>query len=414
MRLLTTFLILCFIINNSLAADTTIVFRPISYSEVFELAKQEQKAVFMYFHFDGCGACVNMEKTAFVNKRVTDFYNENFICFEVNTRKGEGIEINKIYNVKLHPSFLYMDENGEILHKIVGIYSPEEFVLQAQTSLDPANTMKAFKRQYQHGNREAEFLLDYCYKLRNSYELDSLRINEYLATQTLEDFAQERNIKFIYEFAVHNFNITIPINSSAFQFLLEHKDKFETYFEADQVATRIIWILNSVIYQAIENLDDSLFNKVIEILSDFDNGKMHAFKEMDGRTTGMITSKNLVLSSKMAFYEKSGDTKMFQAALKQYLDIIWDDSNALNTLAWDYYEHYEDKERIGAALNWVKRSIELNINYANQDTYAALLYKFGEYDTALQQAEKAIDIAKKDGKDYRGTIELIEKIKEKI
>ena len=96
---------------SSIASDTTLVLRPVSYSQVFELAKREKKAVLLYFHFDGCGACVKMEKTTFLDKKVADFYNSNFVCLEVNTRKGEGIETNKIYNILLHPSYLFLDEN---------------------------------------------------------------------------------------------------------------------------------------------------------------------------------------------------------------------------------------------------------------------------------------------------------------
>jgi thioredoxin-related protein len=414
MRLITTLTTIFLFMCNSIAADTTITFRQINYSEVFELAKKEKKSVFLYFHFDGCGACVQMERTAFVDKDVADFYNENFICIEVNTRNGQGIETNKIYNVELHPTFLYLDETGNILHKIVGVFSPNEFVLQAQYALIPKKSLAAFKEEYEQGRREADFLFEYCYKLRDAYELDSLLVNEYLNTQSFEDLGQERNIKFIYEFAVHNFNITIPFESIAFQFLLANKDMFTNYFEPDQVETRIVWILNYSVDQGIENQDEALFNKAIEFLSDFDTGQMFVFKEMDGRTTGVITSKNLVLLSRIAYFEKSGDTRKYQEAQRLYIDKIWDDSNALNTTAWNHFENYDDKNHLESAKSWVIRSIELNSNYENNDTYAALLYKLGDYDDALQQAETAISIAEEDGKNYQETTRLIRKIKDKM
>ena len=395
------------------ASDTTLVLRQTSYSKVFELAKKEKKAILLYFHFDGCGACIKMEKTAFVDKKVATFYNTNFVCLEVNIRKGEGVETNKIYNVQSCPTYLFLDENGNILHKIVGVFSPDEFVLQAQNTLNPTKTLTYFKQQYKGGKRDADFLFEYCYKLRDAYELDSLVINEYLNTQTINDLSKEKNIKFIYEFAVHSFKITTPFNSIAFNFMLNNRDNFYQYFDKDQVDTRIVWIVNASIYEAIEKQNEISFNKAIEILKPFDTGQTYTFKEMDGRQTGMITSKSLVLSSKMEYYEKAGNLDKYNEALNQYIEKMWNDYDALNTFAWNYYERFDDKSKLEKAVECIERSIELNNNYANNDTYACLLYKLGKYDKALKQAEKAIELAKQNNLDYKETSELIEKVKGK-
>ncbi len=414
MKLITSLIAVCFIINNSIAADTTIFFRQINYSELFKLAKQERKSVFLYFHTDGCGGCVKMEQTAFVDKNVVDFYNENFICLEVNTRQEKGIEINKIYNVKMHPTFLYLDENANILHKIVGVYSPNDFLSQAKNALSPEKALTAFKKQYREGKRDANFLFEYCYKLRDAKELDSQRINEYLNTQSYKELKQVKNLKFIYEFVLHNFKVTVPFDSKVFQFLLKERALFDSHFDADQVDTRIVWVLNSTVQEAAYNKDKVLFDKVINVLKDFDNGKMYVFKEMDGRTTGMISGKNLVLSSEILYYKLSNDTQKYQEAMNRYIKEIWNDSEELNAMAWYYYENYNDKKYLELAKGWVIRSIELNSNYANNDTYASILYKLGDYKLALQQAKLAISVAKNNNKDYQETTKLIEKIKEKI
>jgi thioredoxin-related protein len=412
MKQILTFTTALLIQLSVVASDTTLVLRQTSYSQVFELAKKEKKAVLLYFHFDGCGACVKMEKTAFVDRKVADFYNSNFVCLEVNTRKGEGIETNKIYNVQLHPTYLFLDANGNELHKIVGVFSPDEFVLQAQSALNPTKTLTYFKQQYKNGKRDANFLFDYCYRLRDAYELDSLVINEYLNTQSIDDLGKEKNIKFIYEFAVHAFKITTPFNSIAFNFMLNNRDKFYQYFDKDQVDTRIVWIVNSFVYETIEKQNEISFNKAIEILKPFDTGQTFTFKEMDGRQTGMITSKSLVLSSKMEYYEKAGNLEKYNETLKQYIEKIWNDYDALNAFAWNYYEKFDDKSKLEKAVECVERSIALNSNYANNDTYACLLYKLGRYDKALKQAERAIELAKQKNLDYKDTTDLIVKIKE--
>ncbi len=413
MKQILTFTTALLIQLSVVASDTTLVLRQTSYSQVFELAKKEKKAVLLYFHFDGCGACVKMEKTAFVDRKVADFYNSNFVCLEINTRKGEGIETNKIYNVQLHPTYLFLDENGKELHKIVGVFSPDEFVLQAQNALNLTKSLTYFKQQYKNGKRDANFLFDYCYRLRDAYELDSLVINEYLNTQSIDDLGKENNIKFIYEFAVHAFKITTPFNSIAFNFMLNNRDKFYQYFDKDQVDTRIVWIVNAATYEAIEKQNEILFSKSIEVLKPFDTGQTYTFREMDGRTTGMITSKHLVLSYQMEYYEKASNLDKYNDVLRQYLEKIWNDYDALNTFAWNYYERFDDKSKLIKAVECIERSIELNSNYANNDTYACLLYKLSKYDKALKQAERAIELAKQKNIDYKETSDLIIKIKEK-
>ncbi|HBK72475.1 MAG TPA: hypothetical protein DDZ39_12620 [Flavobacteriaceae bacterium] len=90
--------------------------------------------------------------------------------------------------------------------------------------------------------------------------------------------------------------------------------------------------------------------------------------------------------------------------------IDWNNYNLLNTLAWDVYENENDTEKLAKAIEWVKRSLELNKNYYNTDTYAALLYKTGNYKKALPVAEEAVKIAKKNNDDFSTTTKLIEDI----
>jgi thioredoxin-related protein len=397
------------------ASDTTIIFRQIAYSDLFEIAKKENKGVMLYFHFDGCGACVKMEKTAFKDKSVFDYYNTNFVNFEINTIKGEGIEINKKYNIQLHPTFIYFDNSGNELHRLVGVFSPEDFLTQANNALRSNKTLTNYKKQYNTGRREPEFLFDYTYMLRDAYELDSTVVNEYLDVVDENDYTLEKNIRYIYEFCIYNFKIFIPFNNPRFKFLLQNRNKFYTHVDSNQVKIRIVWILNNAIYKAIEEKDEKTFIKAIEILKEYDNGEQYLFKEIDGRVTGMITSKNLVLSSMLVYYEKIGDHSNYFKTLDIYTSKIWNDADELNNFAWNIYEqaNNDETEKIKTAIKCSVRSKELNDNYANNDTYAWLLYKFGNNRKALKQASKTIKIAKKSNQDYSETQKLIDTIKKK-
>jgi len=391
------------------AADTTIVFRDIPYDQLFEKAAQEKKLVLMYFHFDGCGACVKMEKTAFRDQEVVDLYNSSFVSFNVNTLKGEGMETNKIYNVRSHPTFLFLDDEGKILHKLVGVFSADSFLMEAQRVLKGESTYSKMVSQYKTGNRDPQFLFDYCYFLRDAAELPVTIIDQYIQTQSVADLDQEKNIRFIYEFALHNFEVGIPFNSPAYNFMLENQDKFLPYFEKDQVIARIIWIAHRTAYEAIDTLDEVLFKQALAVIEQFPTGQELWFKEMDGRTTGVIFEKNLPLSLKMAYEKEKGNTAQYRMLTKEYLDGVWDDPDALNTMAWNCYEFEEDPRELREALKWSRRAIKLDNSYANNDTYAALLYKSGKHKKAYVQAQKALAIARAENLDYQETIDLIKR-----
>jgi thioredoxin 1 len=96
------------------------------------------------------------------------------------------------------------------------------------------------------------------------------------------------------------------------------------------------------------------------------------------------------------------------------IEKFWDSSSKLNSLAWNAYKTQDNIKVLLRAIKAVERSIELEKNYYNTDTHAALLYKTGNYTQALKKAKQAIDIAKKEGLAYASTTALIEKIIEEM
>lgn len=87
------------------------------------------------------------------------------------------------------------------------------------------------------------------------------------------------------------------------------------------------------------------------------------------------------------------------------------DWKTMNTLAWDFYMNITDKASLELAIPWIKRSIEIESNYFNNDTYAHLLYKLGRKEEALKVAEKAVILASSINMSASITTHLIEKIK---
>ena len=106
--------------------------------------------------------------------------------------------------------------------------------------------------------------------------------------------------------------------------------------------------------------------------------------------------------------------KLIESGILTDVKFIWNSSEDLNSLAWSYYENQTDTVKLESAKKWALRSIELDKNYHNTDTYAALLFKTGDYTKALKTAKEAIEIAKAKSVDYDSTTTLINKIIEKL
>jgi tetratricopeptide (TPR) repeat protein len=140
--------------------------------------------------------------------------------------------------------------------------------------------------------------------------------------------------------------------------------------------------------------------------------KKYLFKEMDGRLTG-IMNEHFTLFLEMALYEKNKNVSKYKTAVDQYISIIWDEESQLNSFAWSTFEQSEDVDKLKTAVKCSVRSIELNNDYANNDTYAWLLFKLGEHEKALKQAEKTIQIAKKNNEDYSETAKIITELSNK-
>jgi tetratricopeptide (TPR) repeat protein len=96
------------------------------------------------------------------------------------------------------------------------------------------------------------------------------------------------------------------------------------------------------------------------------------------------------------------------------VNFIWNSAKDLNGLAWSLYENNDNKDNLEEAKKWVNHSIELDKNYHNMDTHAALLFKTGEYTQALKAAKEAIELAQENDIDYSSTTDLINQIIEKL
>lgn len=124
--------------QNSYSKDkekSGIEFHEGSWKEVLELAKKENKPIFLDISASWCGPCKLLKRTTFKNAEVAEFYNKNFINVEVDGEVGEGIDLAKKYKIPGYPSLIYLNSKGELLTLKAGYHSSSKFIEVGKTVL---------------------------------------------------------------------------------------------------------------------------------------------------------------------------------------------------------------------------------------------------------------------------------------
>jgi len=385
-----------------------------AYEDAMRNARELSRPMMLYFHFDGCGACRQMERTTLADTILAEYVNSHFVCSDINTRSESGADINEAYQITIHPTFLFLDESGNESHRIVGVFSPEDFRNHVVSAFDRTTSLSAWQARFDAGERDSSFLYQYTHALRDAHMLDAQTVQAYVRTQSNEDLKKEKNLRYIAEYCLHHFEVFLPVGSREFEFMCAHTHLFHALIEPDQLRVRMLWILNHAVESAIAYRARNTFDSLMHILEPFDTGRDYYFMEMDGRTTGMISAKQLVLYARMEFADQAGPRDEWIRWRKSYLKAIRNDAESLNTFAWTTYERSRDREKLKCALKCATRALRLNYTFNYLDTKGWIHYALGNYLSAMRTAEKAIRRGLQEGTDTTETHRLLELSREAL
>ncbi len=119
-----------------------------NWDEGMDAAKKENKPVLVDFIRDNCRPCVKMDSETFSAPEVSKRLVENWVCIRINTslwkyKKGtfNGKTMNyyklaKHFNLKLFPTFLFIDKNNEPFYLRHGFYDKREFCTMLDKLID--------------------------------------------------------------------------------------------------------------------------------------------------------------------------------------------------------------------------------------------------------------------------------------
>jgi thiol-disulfide isomerase/thioredoxin len=240
-KLLTGFA--CIVALSASAQNREIAFKDADWKTQLATAKKENKLIFFDAYTSWCGPCKMMAKDVFTKDSVADLFNNTFHNVKYDMEKGEGPTLKNKYEVSAFPTYLFINGDGEIVHKIVGSMPAAEFMEEAGKALKPENTAFGLAKKFNSGDHSEATAVAYMEALEKAYESDKMGAVakvyfDGLPKTVLMD-ANNWNLALKY--------LNNP-SSEAFAYLYANKTELEKKYGADKANMYFERTLNSSVY----------------------------------------------------------------------------------------------------------------------------------------------------------------------
>jgi thiol-disulfide isomerase/thioredoxin len=338
------------------------------FQELLDMAKKQDKVIFMDCYTSWCGPCKRLASTVFPDSAVGEYFNRAFINTKFDMEKDEGITIANRYGIRAYPTLLWLDGDGNVKHKIVGGLDPAGLIQNGKKAIDPTpGILTRMRKQYADGDRSASFLCEYVNTLYDASEKYDEVFKTYLEKLVLSDFTDAKHAKTI-------FNLTNDVKSPGIPYLMKNKDYYRHLLGDETFNTKINQLAPKAAADAPRADDKAMFTTAMALL----------------KSNKAPDEQEKTLKISMDYYSRMGDWVNYDKNATQYIKKFGaKDARLLNDVAWDYYLNIHDEAQLEKAAKWAYQSINLDNKYTYNLTYAYLLYKLNNF----KEAEKACDYA---------------------
>ncbi len=344
-----------------------------NFGEAMQKARAENKIVFIDAYTTWCGPCKMMDKQTFTDEDVVTLFNEKFVNLKLDMERGDGLTVQQRYKISAFPTLLFLNADGEVLHKVLGFQDADQFLAIGKVALSSDQTFGALTTRYDKGERDPKFLKEYAEKLAETYDDRRHTVaEEYLASQT--DLFTAANLDFSMRF-------TEGVGTPRFKFLVDNQKAFEKKFTKDEISLKIQELVTDFL------MDD----KNLPTLGQSDTLIRSVYPEKADRM-----SKNYHLS----YYRMKGDRDNYAASAVQYFKKYDDNPDELSETATTFLEQIDDKNLLSKAVKWAKNAVKKQRTVKNQLLVAQLLGKLDKTSKARKAAEEAVEMGKKLGQNY--------------
>lgn len=221
---------------TSLSAQSQISFKDSSWTwdAMLAAAKKNDQLIFVDAYAVWCGPCKWMTKNVFGVKEVGNLYNRNFVNAYIDMEKGEGVTLRQKYNVRAYPTYLFINGDGELVHRVVGSNDTAKFIQHGLDALSPVRNLQYLQRNYAANKQDYHYVFTYLKALSAAYETkDAGNIAlEYLNAQEPVTWIEKNNWAILKDF-------TTDASSAPFLYLVNNAADFSKRYDAKEVEPKI-------------------------------------------------------------------------------------------------------------------------------------------------------------------------------
>lgn len=228
-----------------------------TWQQTVEAAKSAKKLILLWAYRPGCGPCKQMTDEVFPNDEVGAYFNNNFVNFQLNVQKEEGLALfAKFEGVQnpATPTFYFIDPNTEtLLLKRGGTTDVEGFLDFGKTALAFPTLMS----QYKAGKMSQEDKIDLWLKMEGCNPAIAKDVQAYFSTLSDKDLVQYDIFKLMTYYAK-------DADSREFKYFIAHTQEFKS-----ELGVNLDWyygIVYEEVYQkGVANKDKASILKFAEL-----------------------------------------------------------------------------------------------------------------------------------------------------
>lgn len=377
----------------------------LTWPEIKEKALKNKKYIFIDTYTTWCIPCQEMVKNVFTEKKVAEFFNQNFINVTIqmdSTRKDDLRTKNwrnqakifaKTYLINSYPTYIFLNPQGYFVHYISGSSSADEFLTKAKMALDPGMQLMNLKREFNIGRRDSLFLLSLINTAKISGDQDSISnyINSYLVIS--KNWNTRRNLEFITTGTKKSTDV-------AFNYLLSHQNLIDSILGLHTS----LRTLKNIAYDEVvfpltrKNAKKQVFGGGMIIYSG------EVIKDIDWDSIKMKLDSNfadiadeVLLFSKPPYYEATNEWEAYCQSVDSYIKYTKDlDLYQLDNYARIILTTNTEAKHIKSAIGWCELILsrtDINKTPVFLRAYSSLLYKAGHKDLAIKSLEKYLSLS---------------------
>ena len=172
-----------------------------SFEEALKKAREVNKPIFVNCFADWAVPCHGMNQLVFSDQQFADWMDRHFVNLFIDITTNEGRPLATKYNTLQMAHYIVLDQDGNLIYRIVGGHQLPEFQELLAKALDPKTTLPEMNRRYEKGERNLKFLRAYADVLNTASEDEKAKkvIEDIFARLKDKQLPKEENWKYFMQ-----------------------------------------------------------------------------------------------------------------------------------------------------------------------------------------------------------------------